>query len=88
MARSLAKHASHILNFLPAAHFITRTMPSPHLAAATAIATHPKVRRMAPGLSAVAIVGIAAFAVPGLVNGLKRRAAFRWKGGNHPQLKR
>lgn len=71
MGRKLAKHASTLLNVLPFFHGLTRTAQAPHLMAAAAVFRHPVVRRFAPGLSAVATVGLAAIAVASFVKGFR-----------------
>ncbi|MDV6329914.1 hypothetical protein [Asticcacaulis sp. 201] len=80
MAKSIVSRASRVLNILPAAHVLTGTLPSPRIVAAAAVLKHPAVRRVAPGLSAVATVGLAAVAVMSLVKRMKARKLDRRQG--------
>ncbi|ESQ83220.1 hypothetical protein AEAC466_13290 [Asticcacaulis sp. AC466] len=80
MAKSIVSHASRVLNVLPAAHFLTRTLPSPRIVAAAAVLKHPAVRRAAPGLSALATVGLATLALVSLAKRVKARKQARIPG--------
>jgi hypothetical protein len=75
MPKSLSKRASTILNLLPFAHMMSRTLPSPHLVLATAALRHPLLRRMAPRLTTVATVVVAGMAAASFVQGLKGKRA-------------
>jgi hypothetical protein len=72
MKHALLYGSTRVLSLLPFAQALTKTPASPTLMTAAALVNTPFVRRIAPGLSAVATVGIAAVAI---VKGLKRKKA-------------
>ncbi len=73
MKHTLLYGSTRVLSLLPFAQALTKTPASPTLMTAAALVNTPFVRRVAPGLSAVATVGLAAIAVASFVKGLKRK---------------
>ncbi len=72
MKRSIVTGASRFLAILPFAQGLTGQPADPKLMTAAAIASHPSVRRFAPGLSALVTVGVAALAIASFVKQKKR----------------
>lgn len=75
MKHTLLYGSTRVLSLLPFAQALTKTPASPTLMTAAALVNTPFVRRVAPGLSAVATVGLAAVALASFVKGLKRKKA-------------
>lgn len=75
MKASLVSNASRVLTALPFAQALLKTPASPGLMTAAALVNAPFVRRVAPGLSGLATVGLAAVAVVSFVSSLKRKKA-------------
>lgn len=73
MKQHLVSGSARVLSLLPFAQALTKTPASPTLMTAAALVNTPFVRRVAPGLSAVATVGLAAVAVVSFVKGLKHK---------------
>jgi hypothetical protein len=75
MKHTLLYGSTRVLSLLPFAQALTKMPASPTLMTAAALVNTPFVRRVAPGLSAVATVGLAAVAVGSFVKGLKSKKA-------------
>lgn len=73
MKHTLLYGSTRVLSLLPFAQALTKTPASPTLMTAAALVNTPIVRRVAPGLSAVATVGLAAVALASFVKGLKHK---------------
>jgi hypothetical protein len=74
MIRSRSKRSDKVLNLLPVAHLLTRTLPAPQIALASAVISHPHLRRVAPKLTAAASMGLAVLAVMSIAKQLKKRS--------------
>lgn len=73
MKHTLLYGSTRVLSLLPFAQALTKTPASPTLMTAAALVNTQFVRRIAPGLSAVATVGLAAVALASFVKGLKHK---------------
>jgi len=73
MKHTLLYGSTRVLSLLPFAQALTKTPASPTLMTAAALVNTPFVRRIAPGLSAVATVGLAAVALASFVKSLKHK---------------
>ncbi len=71
--KRLAPHAARVLNLLPFAQEFTSHKPPAALLAAVALVNNPMARRIAPQITAVATVGLAAIAVASFVSSMRRK---------------